>query len=210
MELTPFQALYGIPPPLHIPYFQRDSPIAAVDQFLKEREDMIKVLQFQLRRAQSRMKSQTNHHRSERSFDIGDKVFLKLHPYRQTTLSNGRPPKLSPKFFGPFKVLDRVGKVAYKLELPAEAQIHNVFHVSQLKKAFGVQEQFVPLPVDSIQNTGYEPLAILDRKMVKKGNKADVQVLIHWKNLSPAEATWEFVSEIRRRFPSFSLEDKGS
>ena len=52
-------------------------------------------------------------------------------------------------------------------------------------------------------------MAILERKLVKRGNRVDVQVLVHWKGLSPAEATWEFVSEIRIRYPSFSLEDKG-
>ena len=60
LELTPFQALYGIPPPLHIPYIEGDSPIAAVDQFLREREDMLKVLKCQLSRARSRMKSQAD------------------------------------------------------------------------------------------------------------------------------------------------------
>ena len=107
-------------------------------------------------------------------------------------------------------MVDKIGKVAYKLALPEEAQIHDVFHVSQLKKAYGDAAQIIPLPVGSSKDRVFEPLAILDRKMVKRGNRADVRLLIHWKNLSPAEATWEFASEIRRRFPSFSLEDKGS
>ena len=210
LEMTPFQALYGIMPPLHIPYISGDSPIAAVDQMLKEREDMMKVLHCQLKKAQDRMKVQADHHRIERVFQIGDMVFLKLQPYRQSSVVGKRTPKLSPKFYGPFKVIDTIGKVAYKLELPAETYIHNVFHVSQLKKAYGYSGQGIPLPAscDTVQE--FQPMAILERKLVKRGNRADVQVLIHWKGLSPAEATWEFVSEIRRRYPSFSLEDKGS
>ena len=78
LEMTPFQALYGIPPPIHIPYLPGDSPIAVVDQMLREKEEMLKVLKFQLLKSQARMKSQADRHRSERSFQIGDWVFLKL------------------------------------------------------------------------------------------------------------------------------------
>ena len=156
------------------------------------------------------MKLQTDRHRTERSFQIGDMVFLKLQPYRQVSISSRRPLKLSPKFYGPFQVMDTVGKVPYRLKLPLEAQIHNVFHVSQLRKAFGPMTQIIPLPIALGQAKEFEPLAILERKLVKRGNCVDVQLLIHWKNLSPTEATWEFASEIMRRYPSFSLEDKGS
>ena len=70
--------------------------------------------------------------------------------------------------------------------------------------------QFIPLPMFHTQAKDFEPLAILERKLVKRGNCADVQLLIHWRDMSPADATWEFASDIRRRYPSFSLEDKGS
>ena len=119
-------------------------------------------------------------------------------------------PKLAPKFYGPFKVVDTVGKVAYKLELPVDAQIHNVFHVSQLRKAFGHIGQVIPLPDTLTHGIEFEPLAILERRMVKRGSQAAAQLLIHWRNLSSAKATWEFALEIRRQFPTFSHEDKGS
>ena len=74
-------------------------------------------------------------------------VFLKLQPYRQTSVANRLVQKLAPKFYGSFNVLDRVGKIAYKLDLPPKAQIHNIFHVSQLKLAYGYEYggQFIPL-----------------------------------------------------------------
>ena len=83
------------------------------------------------------MKTHADESRSERTFQIGDMVFLKLQPYRQTSLSKGPVPKLSPKFYGLFRVVDKIGKVAYQLELPSYAQIRDIFHVSLLKKAHG-------------------------------------------------------------------------
>ena len=82
LELTPFQSLYGIIPPLHVPYLPGDSPVAAVDRLLVEREDVLQVLHHPLARAQHRMKQIADKHRTERSFQIGDLVFLKLQPYR--------------------------------------------------------------------------------------------------------------------------------
>ena len=63
-----------------------------------------------------------------------DWVLLKIQPYRQSTLQHRRNEKLSPKFFEPYRVVERVGSVAYKLELPPSATIHPIFHISQLKK----------------------------------------------------------------------------
>ena len=128
---------------------------------------MIKVLQIQLQKAQVRMKAQMDQHRTERSFQIGDLVFLKLQPYRQTTVAQRSTFKLAPKFFCPFKVLDVISKVAYKLDLLLEAQIHNVFHVSQLKLSYEYVGQPIPLPDKLHCNHEFEPLAILESRMVK-------------------------------------------
>jgi hypothetical protein len=104
-------------------------------------------------------------------------------------------------------VIAKIGEVAYKLELPLSSTIHPMFHVSQLKQCIGrqpVQSDLPPMP----QTQELQPQAIMERRIARRKNQAVTQVLIHWKGLSPADATWEMVDEIAARFPDFHLEDK--
>ena len=121
MEITLFQALYGIPAPIHVLYIPGDSPMAVVDRLLIEKEDMIIVLHHQLSKAQHRMKQLADKHRIDRSFQIGDMVFLKLQPYRQQSMARVGRHKFAAKYYGPYKVKDKIRKVAYQLELPSHA-----------------------------------------------------------------------------------------
>lgn len=83
------------------------------------------------------MKKQANKFRFERQFAVGDLVYLKLQPYTQSFISRCAHQKLAFKFFGPYRILERVGKVAYRLELPSTASLHPMFHVPQLKLSAG-------------------------------------------------------------------------
>jgi hypothetical protein len=76
-------------------------------------------------------------HRIERSFEVGDLVFLRLQPYKQSSLKKSRAKKLKPIFYGPYRIMHWVGEVPYELELPKGSRIHNVFHMSFLKKVVG-------------------------------------------------------------------------
>lgn len=93
------------------------------------------LIQQRLLRAEDRTKRQADKCRSERQFKVGDQVYLKLQPYVQSPVASRSNKKLAFKFFGPFLILEGIGAVAYKLQLPAVTSIHPVFHVSQLKAA---------------------------------------------------------------------------
>ncbi|GJY29037.1 retrotransposable element Tf2 [Tanacetum coccineum] len=118
--------------------------VYAVDRLLEAREKVVQLLRFHLERDQNRMKQQSDKNRPERVLLVGDWVWLKLQPHRQEKQN-----KFSPKYYGPFEVISKVGDVAYKLNLPEYSQIHDVFHVSQLNK----YEVIVPIVKEDLEST---------------------------------------------------------
>ena len=143
-KLTPFEALYGTAPPRLLDYIPSTTQVAAVDTLLHSRQQILSLLKQNLVAAQARMKQHSDLHRTEREFQIGDWVYLRLQPYKQQSVAYRASHKLSPRFFGPFKILQRVGLVAYRLDLPASSCIHPVFHVTCLKAKLG--HNSIPLP----------------------------------------------------------------
>ncbi|GKB67183.1 reverse transcriptase [Tanacetum coccineum] len=144
--------------------------------------------------------------RSEREFELNDWVYVKLQPYMQISMRKGKHHKLSPKFYGPNQIISRIGKVAYSLNMPANSQIHLVFHVSQLKAHKGDNpntQQALP-EVDEDVVIIDKPLAVLERNKVKKGEKEAVYVLVQWVNGSREDATWESLSDMVSSYSQFS------
>lgn len=129
INTMPFEVVYGQAPPLHLSYLPQDSRVDAIDRSFTAREEMMRELKTNLQRAVNRMKQQADKGRSEREFDVGDWVLLKLRSYRQKSLENRASEKLSPRYYGPYEILARIGKVAYTLKLPVGARIHPTFHV---------------------------------------------------------------------------------
>jgi hypothetical protein len=112
---------------------------------LRNAEDQVRVIRENLRVAQSRQKSYANNRRRDLVFEVGDYVYLKVSPMRSVKRFNMKG-KLAPRYVGPFKVIDRRGEVACQLELPENLSgVHDVFHVSQLKKCLLVPDEQIPL-----------------------------------------------------------------
>ncbi|XP_009118914.1 uncharacterized protein LOC103843895 [Brassica rapa] len=154
------------------------------------------------------MHAAANKQRRDVQFDVGDWVYLKLRPYRKNTVAMRKVEKLAPRFFGPYFVIQRVGKVAYKLALPDQSQIHPVFHVSQLQLGVEPQDKVheLPLILSSSFEWNTEPEELLEIRQSSLNKQAEV--LVKWKGLPEFESTWESVKTLAEQYPEFQLEDK--
>ena len=203
---TPFEIVYGRPPPSTVDYIRGSSPIDAVDSLLTDRTELHALLQRRLQKAQSSMKATADKHCRDTQFSIGDWVYLRLRPYRQKSLAPSYT-KLAKRFYGPYQVTDRIGPVAYRLALPATSQIHNVFHVSLLKLHQGpsptTDAPLPPLAVD--HHPLVSPLAILDWKWDTSVTPPLRMVLVQWAGLPPEDTSWESWSELQS---AYNLEDE--
>nr|GEY89491.1 hypothetical protein [Tanacetum cinerariifolium] len=182
--------------------------VDSVDRSLAAREAIIQMLQFHLPRAQVRMKAVADTHRTESIFDVRQWMWLKLQPHRQISVRKGKYNKLLPMYYGTFQILTELGMAAYKLQLPPTAQIHPVFHVSQLKlfKGDPLAVQEVLPKCDPNGHLACVPIKVLERRMIKEHNKLVVYVLIQWSYGSQADATWELATNLKKRFPDFSFD----
>jgi hypothetical protein len=155
-----------------------------------------------LRVAQTRQKSDADNRRPL-EFEKGDHVYLKMSPLRGMRRFKVKD-KLFPRFIGPFIVFRRVGEMAYQLELPDNlSDVHNVFHVSQLKKCLRVPEKQLPMEELSVErNLVYteSPVKIPDTLTRVTRNKVIKMCKVQWSHHGEDEATWEREEELRVDF----------
>nr|XP_016477921.1 PREDICTED: uncharacterized protein LOC107799336 [Nicotiana tabacum] len=172
--------------------------------------DKVQLIRQRLLTAQSIQKSYADKRRRDIVFAIGDKVFLRVSPMKGV-IRFGKRGKLSPRFIGPYEILDQVGAVAYRLSLPPELSfIHLVFHVSMLRKCISDSSQVVEvqtIPLDEKLSYEKEPMAIVDRQVRKQQSKKIVFIKVLWRNHTDEEATWEVENICKRSIPIyFSLQ----
>ena len=165
-------------------YEAGSSVFLEVDQKLWDRDAIILELQQHLLRAHQRMKVQADSKCRDISFEVGDMVFLKLRPYRQHSLARKANEKLSSRFYGPFKILTKIGSIAYRLLLLDDCQIHPVFHVSQLKQVVGSFSSFphqpMPPQLDDSLQLKVQPEAVLGIKPHSGQQHSEPEVIIKW------------------------------
>ena len=180
-KLSPFEVVYGVPPPSLLSYVPGTTKIQVVDDLLRSRSELLCELRLNLNVARDRMKMQADQSRKDVVFNVGDYVYLKLQPYRQNSVNFRRSLKLSPQFFRPYRVLARVGSVASPVLPP-------------------VSKDSTLLP---------QPEAILDKRIIQKGRyRPHKELLVKWVGGPVEDATWENQWRFSRSYPEFILEDK--
>jgi hypothetical protein len=154
--------------------------------------------------AQSRQKSYTDNRRRELRFQIGDYVYLKVSPMRGLCHFKIRG-KLAPRYIGPFKILEQRGELAYQLELPPQlSDVHDVFHVSQLRKCLRVPEEQMALEELQVgEDLTYQeyPVKILHTLEKVTRNNCYRMCKVQWSNYTEEEATWEKEAQLKAEFP---------
>ncbi|CAM8934417.1 unnamed protein product [Rhodiola kirilowii] len=145
------------------------------------------------------MKAYADQHRTVREFAVGDMIYIRLQPYHQQSVMRRGTPKLAKRYYGPFRIMERIGKVAYRIELPSSVKVNNVFHVSLLKPCKGkFPHQQSPWPEElTTIKPPQQPIHILGVRRVQQGNIIHTQVLIQWDQQPPEDATWEYVEDIQ-------------
>ncbi|GJV66953.1 ty3-gypsy retrotransposon protein [Tanacetum coccineum] len=193
-----------------VPYPSGASKVAVVEDLLVERDKLLRQLKTNLLAAKERMELKANKRRRDIEFKVGDMVLVKLQPYRQVTLAKRISNKLAKRYYGPYEVVERIGKVAYRLALPATSKIHPVFHVSILKAFLGKGDESVMELPEEVQDgrPREQPVAVCDSREVLQNGKPIRHVLVQWDNGSPEEATWECLSDFQNAYLDYNLGDK--
>lgn len=170
---SPFYALYGYDPNVGAVPATRQSSVSSVSECIQKVQAQAGVLKEHLARAQNKMKLTADRKRADKEYQVGEQVLLKLQPYAQSSLVNRPFPKLAFNYFGPYKVLERIGNAAYRLGLSSDSLVHQVFHVSQLKPFLpDYTPVFSQLPTEASLDQGeLMPEEILERRLVGKEAK---------------------------------------
>nr|GFA68430.1 putative reverse transcriptase domain-containing protein [Tanacetum cinerariifolium] len=137
-------------------------------------------------------------------FEIGDRVMLKVSSWKGV-VRFGKRSKLNPRYVGPFKVLAKVGKVSYKVELPQElSRVHHTFHVSNLKKCYSDEPLVMPLDgvhIDDTLQFVEEPVEIMEREIKRLKQSQIPLVKVHWNSRRGLEFTWEREDSFKKKYP---------
>ncbi|KAL0536183.1 hypothetical protein IC582_025122 [Cucumis melo] len=202
--MAPFEALYGKCCRSPVCWDEVGEQRLMGPELVQSTNEAIQKIRSRMHTAQSRQKSYADVRRKDLEFEVGDKVFLKVAPMRGVLRFEKRG-KLSPRFVGPFEILERIGPVAYRLALPPSlSTVHDVFHVSMLRKYVSDPSHVVdyePLEIDENLSYVEQPVEVLAREVKTLRNKQIPLVKVLWRNHRVEEATWEREDDMRSRYP---------
>ncbi|GJY27608.1 hypothetical protein Tco_0403375, partial [Tanacetum coccineum] len=206
-----FEALYGRKCRLPVCWTEVGEAQILGPELIQETTEKIIQIKQRMQAARDRQKSYANLKRKPMEFQVRDKVMLKVLPWKwvvrfgKWVVRFGKWGKLNPRYVGPFKVLEKVREVAYKLKLPEELSIvHNTFHVSNLKKCHADEPLAVPLDglhLDDKLHFVEEPLEIVGREVKRLKRSRILLVKVRWNSKRGPEFTWEREDQFEKKYP---------
>nr|GEY38496.1 hypothetical protein [Tanacetum cinerariifolium] len=204
INAAPYEALYGRKCQSHVCWAEVGEAQLTGPKMIQETMEKIVLIKQKFQAAQDRQKSYTDLKRKPMDFEIKDKVMLKVLPWKGV-VRFGKQGKLNPRYVGPFKVLAKVGKVAYNLELPQElSRVHHTFHVSNLKKYYANEPLVMPLEgiyVDDKLQFVEEPVEIMEREIKRLQRSRIPLVKVRWNSRRGLEFTWEREDSFKQKYP---------
>ncbi|GJT73358.1 putative reverse transcriptase domain-containing protein [Tanacetum coccineum] len=194
IKAAPYEALYGRKCRSPVCWAEVGEAQLTGPELIQETTEKIVLIKQRMQAAQDRQKSYADRKRKPMEFEVGDRVMLKVSPWKGV-VRFGKRGKLNPRYVGPFKVLAKVGKVAYRLELPQElSRVHHTFHVSNLKKCYADEPLVMPLEgihVDDKLQFVEEPVEIMEREIKRLKRSRIPLVKVRWNSRRGPEFTWE-------------------
>ncbi|GKE03001.1 putative reverse transcriptase domain-containing protein [Tanacetum coccineum] len=211
VRCAPFEALYGRKCRSSIMWAKVGEGQLTGHDLVQETTEKISQIKDRLKAACDRHKSYADNRRKPLEFSVGDYALLKVSPWKGV-VRFGKKEKLAPRFVGPFEVIEKVGPVAYRLDLPEELDgVHDTFHVTNLKKCLADPTQQVPLDeirVDAKLNFVEEPVEILEREFKKLKRSRIAIVKVRWNSKRGPEFTWEPKDQMKLKYPHLFSADK--
>ena len=202
--MAPYEALYGRPCRSPLCLIEvGESSITGAD-LIRDTSEKVNLILQRLLTTQSRQKSYAEVRRQPLEFEVGDHIFLKVMPKRRV-VRFGKRGKLSPRFIGPFEILERVGTVVYRLALPPSmSSVHEVFHVSMLRRYtpdLAHVEDWGEIEADTDGTFEEGLVCILDSRYPVLQRKTVRLVRVLWQHRGVEESTWEREDTMRATYP---------
>ncbi|GKB48934.1 putative reverse transcriptase domain-containing protein [Tanacetum coccineum] len=204
IKAAPFEALYGRKCRSPICWAEVGDRQLTGPEIIHETTEKIVQIKSRIQAARDRQKSYADVRRKPLEFQIGDKVMLKVSPWKGV-IRFGKQEKLNPRYIRPFKIIDKIGTVAYQLELPEQlSRVHSTFHVSNLKKC--MVDEPLAIPLDEIQIDDKlhfieEPVEIMDREVKRLKQSCIPIVKVRWNSRRCPEFTWEREDQMQKKYP---------
>ncbi|GJT97888.1 putative reverse transcriptase domain-containing protein [Tanacetum coccineum] len=204
IKAAPFEAIYGRKCRSPVCWAEVRDALLTGPEIIHETNEKIVQIKSRIQAARDRQKSYADLKPKPMDFQVGDRVMLKVSPWKGV-VRFGKQGKLNPRYIGPFKVLSKVGDVAYRLELPQQlSRVHNTFHVSNLKKCLSDELLVIPLDELRIDDKLYfveEPVEIMDRE-IKQLKRSRIPIIkVRWNSKRGPEFTWEREDQFRKAYP---------